>query len=122
MAPLREMRLAAEAKGAGEKKKQASRSGQDEAMTRHRRRTSLVKKRTITIGPRLTSMALEDAFWSALKNIAASENTSLNQPAPRIDADRQHTNFSSAIRLYVLNHYRRGGGGTGGRAKREKRH
>ena len=52
-------------------------------------------------------MALEDAFWSALKDIAASENTSLNTLAPRIDADRQHTNFSSAIRLYVLNHYRR---------------
>ena len=76
-------------------------------MTRHPRRTSLVKKRTITIGHRLTSMALEDAFWSALKDIAASENTSLNKLAARIDADRQHINFSSAVRLYVLNHYRR---------------
>jgi predicted DNA-binding ribbon-helix-helix protein len=48
-------------------------------MSRHPRGASLVKKRTITIGHRHTSMALEDAFWSALKDIAASEKHLIKQ-------------------------------------------
>jgi predicted DNA-binding ribbon-helix-helix protein len=78
--------------------------GQEEAVRRRARDASLVKKRTVTIGHRHTSMAIEDAFWSALKEIAASEKIPLNQLAAQIDAGRQYANFSSAARLFVLNY------------------
>jgi predicted DNA-binding ribbon-helix-helix protein len=53
-----------------------------------------------------TSISLEPAFWSALKEIAASEELSIPQLVSRIDTEREHGNLSSAIRLFVLDHYR----------------
>jgi predicted DNA-binding ribbon-helix-helix protein len=35
------------------------------------------------------------------------ENLTLRELVNRIDTDRQHANLSSAIRLFVLEHYRR---------------
>jgi predicted DNA-binding ribbon-helix-helix protein len=54
-----------------------------------------------------TSLSLEDGFWLALKEIAAQEGTLVRELVHRIDIDREHSNLSSAIRLYVLEHYRR---------------
>jgi predicted DNA-binding ribbon-helix-helix protein len=42
-----------------------------------------------------------------LKEIATHEGVSVSALVTRIDAGRQHANLSSAIRLYVLGHYRR---------------
>ena len=50
---------------------------------------------------------METPFWEALKEIAASESLTLGQLVTRIDSARQHANLSSAVRLYVLDHYRR---------------
>jgi len=55
------------------KAKRLAAGGQAEAVRRRAKDASLVKKRTVTIGNRHTTMAIEDAFWSALKEIAASE-------------------------------------------------
>jgi predicted DNA-binding ribbon-helix-helix protein len=49
---------------------------------------------------------LEAAFWGALKEIAARERISVPTLVTRIDTERQHTNLSSAIRLFVLDHNR----------------
>ncbi len=68
---------------------------------------SPVAKRSLLIGTRKTSITLETPFWEALKEIAASEALTPGQLVARIDQDRQHANLSSAIRLYVLDHYRR---------------
>ena len=68
---------------------------------------SAVAKRSLVIGARKTSITLETAFWEALKEIAASEGLTPGQLVARIDAERTHANLSSAIRLYVLEHYRR---------------
>ena len=76
-------------------------------MSRPPRVKSPVAKRSIFVGPRKTSISLETSFWEALKEIAASESLTLGQLVTRIDADRQHANLSSAVRLYVLDHYRR---------------
>jgi predicted DNA-binding ribbon-helix-helix protein len=81
---------------------------------------SPIAKRSLIIGTRKTSITLETPFWEVLKEIAASETLTPGQLVARIDADRQHANLSSAIRLYVLDHYRRlaegaAGGGNGGR-------
>jgi predicted DNA-binding ribbon-helix-helix protein len=67
---------------------------------------SPVIKRSIDIAGRRTSVCLEEPFWSALKEIARARNTPLKELVVIIDAYRQHSNLSSAIRLFVLGFYR----------------
>jgi predicted DNA-binding ribbon-helix-helix protein len=68
---------------------------------------SLVRRRSIRIGGHNTSIGLEDAFWQALGEIAVASKSSIPAPVAAIDADREHANLSSTIRLFVLAHYRR---------------
>jgi predicted DNA-binding ribbon-helix-helix protein len=67
---------------------------------------SPVVKRSIVIAGHKTSVSLEDAFWKGLKEIAGTRDITLSDLVSSIDSDRQHGNLSSAIRLFVLNHYR----------------
>lgn len=67
---------------------------------------SHVVKRSIVIAGHKTSVSLEDDFWNALKSIAAERDLTLSDVVAGIDADRNHGNLSSAIRLFVLAHYR----------------
>jgi predicted DNA-binding ribbon-helix-helix protein len=67
---------------------------------------SPVVKRSIVIAGHKTSVSLEDAFWQALKDIAIGRNLTLSDLVASIDTDRRHGNLSSAIRLFVLDHYR----------------
>jgi predicted DNA-binding ribbon-helix-helix protein len=67
---------------------------------------SPVVKRSIVIAGHKTSVSLEDAFWKGLKDIAGSRDMTLSELVAAIDSDRRHGNLSSAIRLYVLDHYR----------------
>jgi predicted DNA-binding ribbon-helix-helix protein len=66
---------------------------------------SPVIKRSIVIAGHKTSVSLEDAFWKGLKDIAGSRRMTLSDLVASIDTDRQHGNLSSAIRLFVLDHY-----------------
>ena len=66
---------------------------------------SPVVKRSIVIAGHKTSVSLEDAFWTGLKDIAVSRRMTLSDLVGAIDTDRQHGNLSSAIRLFVLDHY-----------------
>jgi predicted DNA-binding ribbon-helix-helix protein len=65
-----------------------------------------IVKRSVVIGGHKTSVSLEDAFWQALKSIATTNERSLSDLVAEIDAGRVGGNLSSAIRLYVLEHYR----------------
>ena len=67
---------------------------------------SLVLKRSIVVGGHKTSVSLEDEFWAALKEIAVRHRVTLSDLVGSIDSQRQHGNLSSAVRLFVLNHYR----------------
>ena len=67
---------------------------------------SLVIRRPIIIAGRMTGVTVEDAFWKGLKEIAKRRHETLSHLVASIDADRQHANLSSAIRLYVLGFYR----------------
>jgi predicted DNA-binding ribbon-helix-helix protein len=67
---------------------------------------SPVVKRSIVIAGHKTSVSLEDAFWKCLKEIAGYRDVTLSDLVASIDSDRQHGNLSSAIRLFVLDHYR----------------
>jgi predicted DNA-binding ribbon-helix-helix protein len=67
---------------------------------------SPVVKRSIVIASHKTSVSLEDAFWKGLKDIAIARNITLSDLVASIDSGRAHGNLSSAIRLFVLDHYR----------------
>ena len=66
---------------------------------------SLILKRSIMIAGQKTSVSLEDEFWQALKQIAAGFDMPMAKLVHRIDTQRQNGNLSSALRLYVLEHY-----------------
>jgi predicted DNA-binding ribbon-helix-helix protein len=70
---------------------------------------SRVIKRSIVIEGHKTSVSLEAEFWDALKEIAAKQSAPVGTLVATIDGDRnnrQEGNLSSAIRLFVLDHYR----------------
>ncbi len=64
-----------------------------------------VKKHSVVLAGHRTSLSLEDAFWSALKDLARREGISVNALLERIDRSRSG-NLSSAARLYVLDRLR----------------
>ena len=66
---------------------------------------SAVVKRSIVIAGHKTSVSLEDAFWKGLKEIAGARNRTMSDLIALIDAQREHANLSSAIRLFVLDFY-----------------
>jgi predicted DNA-binding ribbon-helix-helix protein len=71
---------------------------------------SPVIKRSIMIGGHKTSVSIEDAFWTALKEIALARRQSLAELIGALDGARQSGNttgnLSSAIRVFVLDYYR----------------
>ena len=67
---------------------------------------SPVVKRSIVVAGHKTSVSLEDAFWKGLKEIADDRDMTLSDLVSSIDTDRQQGNLSSAIRLFVLDHFR----------------
>ena len=64
-----------------------------------------IAKHSVMIDGHKTSVSLEDDFWRALGEIAGSEGRSMNSLISDIDR-RRIGNLSSALRLYVLAHYR----------------
>lgn len=65
------------------------------------------RKRSLTIAGHRTSVSLEDAFWSALKDAARAEARSIPDIVAEIDEKRGTAGLSSAIRIYLLEHYRK---------------
>jgi predicted DNA-binding ribbon-helix-helix protein len=68
---------------------------------------SRVLKRSVRIGEHKTSFTVEEEFWRGLKEISLVKQLPLANLLADIDRDREHANLSSAVRLYVLDHYRR---------------
>jgi predicted DNA-binding ribbon-helix-helix protein len=66
---------------------------------------SKIVKRSIIIAGHKTSVSIEEAFWTSLKEIGRERSVTLSDLVGAIDAERQHGNLSSAIRLFVLEHY-----------------
>ncbi len=70
--------------------------------------TARPAKHSLTLHGHRTSVSLEDEFWQAFRAIAEEKSVALNVLAAEIDAGRQgDIGLASAIRLYVLRHYRR---------------
>jgi predicted DNA-binding ribbon-helix-helix protein len=68
---------------------------------------SPVVKHSVVIAGYKTSVSLEDAFWRGLKDIAGERDMTLSDVVTAINSERKHNNLSSAVRLFVLDHYRR---------------
>ncbi|MCU4180715.1 ribbon-helix-helix domain-containing protein [Bosea sp. BH3] len=64
------------------------------------------RKRSLSIAGHRTSISLEDAFWEALKEIAAEEGRSVSALIVEVDSGRGEINLSAALRLHALAHYR----------------
>ena len=65
-----------------------------------------IRKRSVVISGRKTSVSVEDEYWSSLKEISVLKGLTVTQLLSQIDADRSQENFSSAIRIFVLRHYK----------------
>lgn len=63
--------------------------------------------RNLRIDGRRTSMRLENAYWTALEEIAATKGIDPAQLVERIAAADTRGNRTSAIRVYVLAWFRR---------------
>jgi predicted DNA-binding ribbon-helix-helix protein len=64
---------------------------------------SPVKKRSVYVGRRNTSITLEDEFWDGLHEVARARGVTMTDFITNLP---QTGNISSAIRCAVLAHYR----------------
>jgi predicted DNA-binding ribbon-helix-helix protein len=67
---------------------------------------SSVVKRSIVVAGHKTSVSLEEGFWNGMKEISGERNMTVSELVGEIDRNRQHGNLSSAIRIFVLEHYK----------------
>jgi predicted DNA-binding ribbon-helix-helix protein len=70
------------------------------------RRNSSVIKRSVVRNGHKSSISLEDQFWDALREIAERKDMAISTLVAAIDHSRTTSNLSSAIRVYVLDHFR----------------
>ncbi len=75
-------------------------------MARLAERGAAVGKRSLTVAGHRTSISLEDAFWAALRDIAAARASTVAALVAEVDRGRGAVNLSSAIRVFVLDHFR----------------
>ncbi|MEP3054206.1 ribbon-helix-helix domain-containing protein [Ascidiaceihabitans sp.] len=60
-------------------------------------------KHSLTLKGHRTSVSLEDAFWTAFREIAATKGVPINALAAEIDAARDpEVGLASSIRVFVL--------------------
>jgi predicted DNA-binding ribbon-helix-helix protein len=63
-------------------------------------------KRSFTIDGHRTSVSLEAPFWDALRTVAAEQGVPVARLIARIDAERRGSGLSSAVRVWILSHFR----------------
>ena len=69
-------------------------------------RDGAVAKRSLTVAGHRTSLSLEEAFWSGLRDIAAERGLSVAALVAEVDRGRGPSNLSSALRVFVLARFR----------------
>lgn len=63
-------------------------------------------KRSFSIAGHRTSVSLEHAFWTALREIAEARDQSVAALVTEIDRDRGPAGLSSAVRVWILEYFR----------------
>ena len=66
-----------------------------------------IVKHSVNLGGRRTSISLEPSFWDAAHVVAAEEKIPFGTLCAQINERCREGNLSSAIRVYVLDHFRR---------------
>jgi predicted DNA-binding ribbon-helix-helix protein len=65
-------------------------------------------KRSIVLNGRHTSISIEDEFWEAFRDIAATKQVAISDLASEIAfAHGGRPNLSSGIRIFILSHFQR---------------
>ncbi|WP_101340563.1 ribbon-helix-helix domain-containing protein [Cereibacter azotoformans] len=65
------------------------------------------EKHSLTLRGHRTSVSLEEDFWRAFREIAAERGLPVNALAAELDEGRDpEVGLATAIRLFVLRHYR----------------
>jgi predicted DNA-binding ribbon-helix-helix protein len=67
---------------------------------------SAIAKRSVVLGGHKTSVSLESEFWQALRDIADRQSVNVSKLVQKIDGARGDGNLSSAVRVFVLDHFR----------------
>ena len=78
----------------------------DQNGSHHAVNSSVIKRSIIRDGHK-SSVSLEDQFWDALREIADSERMTVSALVGTIDHGPNRRNLSSAIRVFVLDRFRR---------------
>ena len=81
---------------------------------------SPVVKRSIVVGGHKTSVSLEEPFWTSMKEISQQLNVTLSELVG--DTNRRQGNLSSAIRLFVLDHFKSLAAGATGESRPRSGH
>jgi predicted DNA-binding ribbon-helix-helix protein len=69
--------------------------------------TCQIVKRSVVIAGRKKTISLEETVWKSLREIATYRDMTLVALLATIESKRNQGNLSSAIRLFVLNVYRK---------------
>ena len=64
-----------------------------------------VRKHSVEVWGRQTSLSLEVEYWTALQEIAEVQNISMQELVEQIRDGYDHASLTSAVRLFVLKHY-----------------
>ena len=67
-------------------------------------------KRSVNVDGHRTSLSLENEFWDGLREVARHKNLTVSALVATIASGRDRNNLSSAVRVFVLNHFRTLGG------------
>jgi len=62
----------------------------------------MIKRSVVIAGQHSTSITLEKEFMEELLFIAKKENKTINELVTEIDKNRNTSNLSSAIRIFIL--------------------
>ena len=79
------------------------------ARNKHPARVNAIK-RSVYVDGHKTSVSLENEFWDGLCEVARHKNLTASALVATIASDRNRNNLSSAVRVFVLNHFRTLGG------------
>ena len=80
---------------------------ENDAAAAHRLQASRPVKRSFSLAGHRTSISLEAAFWDALRDAAKAEGIPLAALVVQIDAERGSAGLSGAVRVWVLDYFRR---------------
>ena len=72
--------------------------------------STAIRKYSLTINRHRTSISLEKIFYEALGEVAEEQGKTLPELIGEIDARPRDGGLSSALRVYLLEHFRRKAG------------